>query len=88
MPAPPTRPRLSKVPPPPHPAPNPARSRLVRTDPSTLTVGRTGSGARWSAPFATRLDVDTLEDLVEGGGGFITDRHVNPTQQQYVPFEA
>lgn len=31
---------------------------------------------RWSAPFATRLDVDTLEDLVEGAGGFVTDRRV------------
>lgn len=32
---------------------------------------------QWTAPFATRLDVDTLEDLVEGAGGFVTDRHVN-----------
>ncbi|CAM9355835.1 unnamed protein product [Ectocarpus fasciculatus] len=30
---------------------------------------------QWSAPFAARLDVDTLEDLVEGAGGFVTDRH-------------
>lgn len=29
---------------------------------------------QWVAPFATRLDLDTLEDLVEGAGGFVTDR--------------
>lgn len=34
------------------------------------------SSEKWSAPLAARLDVDTLEDLVEGSGGFVTDRCV------------
>ncbi|CAN0055726.1 unnamed protein product [Scytosiphon promiscuus] len=34
----------------------------------------TEGSTRWTAPFATQLDVDTLEDLVEGAGEFITDR--------------
>lgn len=41
---------------------------------STLTAVGAESDSQWVAPFATRLDLDTLEDLVEGAGGFVTDR--------------
>ncbi|CAM9135722.1 unnamed protein product [Ectocarpus sp. 12 AP-2014] len=37
--------------------------------------GEAEKDTQWTAPFAARLDVDTLEDLVEGAGGFVTDRH-------------
>ncbi|CAM9771530.1 unnamed protein product [Ectocarpus sp. 6 AP-2014] len=37
--------------------------------------GEVEKDTQWTAPFAARLDVDTLEDLVEGAGGFVTDRH-------------
>ncbi|CAM9478757.1 unnamed protein product [Ectocarpus sp. 4 AP-2014] len=36
--------------------------------------GEAEKDTQWTAPFAARLDVDTLEDLVEGAGGFVTDR--------------
>eukprot|EP00752_Nemacystus_decipiens_P007697 g6880.t1 len=41
---------------------------------STPAAERSNSDLQWTAPFATRLDLDTLEDLVEGAGGFVTDR--------------
>eukprot|EP00903_Cladosiphon_okamuranus_P017392 g16020.t2 len=40
----------------------------------TPMAGGAESDSQWTAPFATRLDLDTLEDLVEGAGGFVTDR--------------
>lgn len=46
-------------------------------------MGEGKKDARWTTPFATRLDVDTLEDLVEGAGGFITDRHVSHRNRMF-----
>ena len=49
----------------------PSYFRHVLSDPSS---GGAEGDSQWTAPFATRLDLDILEDLVEGAGGFVTDR--------------
>ncbi|CAM9641451.1 unnamed protein product, partial [Pylaiella littoralis] len=41
---------------------------------SSTAGGADNDAQQWAAPFATRLDLDTLEDLVEGAGGFVSDR--------------
>lgn len=56
--------------------PRPMTLHTLRTDLAPLPIGSRRNDLRWAAPFATRLDLDTLEDLVEGAGGFITDRNV------------